>query len=68
MLCFLDDVNEPYLCTILINKISYGQAGSANKKQARQLAGTFCILLLVSQILIDVLLACTMCFIDMSFL
>ncbi|XP_065891179.1 microprocessor complex subunit DGCR8-like [Dysidea avara] len=32
------DINEPYLCTILINKISYGQAGSANKRQAKQLA------------------------------
>ena len=43
MIYFLGDANEPYLCTILINKISYGQAGSASKRQAKQLAGMLCI-------------------------
>jgi len=42
------DVSAPYVCTTLIDKISYGQASSVTKKQAKQLAGMqLCVLLYI---------------------
>ena len=62
--CFVctGDGNAPYMCTTLINKISYGQGSSLNKKQAKQLAGmcgvSMCIMLLIaSDILLVVFLS-----------
>jgi len=53
MFYFVGDANEPYLCTILINKISYGQAGSANKRQAKQLAGKFLCRLVYTSVIVQ---------------